>query len=81
MDTFQLTYKSYGERSILIEWPFEINEKILHDILIFKNTLKNNDIKLNCNIYNDVDPRLKNKPHDYLSMPPFFSDNSLLFLN
>lgn len=46
MDTFQLTYKSYGERSILIEWPFEINEKILHDILIFKNTLKNNDIKL-----------------------------------
>jgi hypothetical protein len=41
----------------------------------------NNDFKLNCNIYNDVDPRLKNKPHDYLSMPPFFSDNSLLFLN
>ncbi len=41
MNTFQLKYKPYGERSILVEWPSEINVIILNDVLIFKNTLKN----------------------------------------
>ncbi len=41
MDTFQLTYKSYGERSILVEWPPEISENILHDLLNFKKILQN----------------------------------------
>ena len=45
MDTFQLTYKPYGERSILVEWPSEINEIILHDILIFKNAIQNKFIE------------------------------------
>lgn len=42
-----------------------------------------NKIKINfnkqCSIYEDVDPRLKNKPHDYLDKPSYFSDNKLLF--
>lgn len=45
MDTFQLTYKPYGERSILVEWPAEINENILNDVLNFKNKLQNKFIE------------------------------------
>jgi len=45
LDTFQLTYKPYGERSILVEWPSEINEIILQDILIFKNAIQNKFIE------------------------------------
>ena len=45
MDTFQLTYKSYGERSILVEWPQEINENILQDVLNFKLNIQNKFIK------------------------------------
>lgn len=45
MDAFQLTYKPYGERSILVEWPPEINENILQDVLNFKLNIQNNYIK------------------------------------
>ena len=41
MDTFQLTYKPYGERSILVEWPSKIDENILYDVLNFKNSVQN----------------------------------------
>ena len=37
---FKLTYQAYGERSILIEWPQEINNNILKSILNFKEVLK-----------------------------------------
>ncbi len=43
---FSLVYKPYGERSVLIEWPSEIDEDLLHDILSFKEKIFNNDIKL-----------------------------------
>lgn len=45
MDVFQPTYKPYGERSILVEWPPEINENILQDVLNFKLNIQNNYIK------------------------------------
>lgn len=32
----QLTYKSFGDRAILIEWPAEINNKTVKEILQFK---------------------------------------------
>ena len=35
MNTFELTYKPFGERAILIEWPLEINETILKNSLQF----------------------------------------------
>ena len=34
--SFELTYKPFGERSILVEWPAIIDETILRDIIIFK---------------------------------------------
>ena len=38
--TYKLTYKPFGERSILIEWPHEINENILENVLSFKEKLQ-----------------------------------------
>ncbi|GAA3630305.1 5-oxoprolinase subunit PxpB [Flavivirga jejuensis] len=43
--TYKLTYKPFGERSVLIEWPAVIDEHTLSDIIIFKEKIKNNDIK------------------------------------
>ncbi len=42
---YQLIYKRFGERSILIEWPSKIDENILHDVLNFKDILVNSEIK------------------------------------
>jgi len=39
---YKLTYKHYGKRSILVEWPSEIDENILKDILIYKKNLVDN---------------------------------------
>lgn len=41
MHNFKLTYKLFGESAILIEWPTEISEIILTDILDFKNAIEN----------------------------------------
>ncbi|WP_179349207.1 5-oxoprolinase subunit PxpB [Winogradskyella pacifica] len=39
--SFQLQYSQYNEHSILVEWPAIIDEKILQDILIFKEKIEN----------------------------------------
>jgi len=38
---YQLTYKRFGQRSILIEWPSKIDEYILKDILRLKQIIEN----------------------------------------
>ena len=45
MDSFKLTYKPFGDRSILIEWPAEISEKVLDDVLAYKKSIIKSDIK------------------------------------
>jgi len=40
LNTFSLTYKQYGERSILIEWPSKIDKKISEDVHFFKDELE-----------------------------------------
>lgn len=40
MHKYNLSYKSFGEKAILIEWPSKINETILHDILAFKKKIE-----------------------------------------
>lgn len=42
---FKLTYKSYGERSVLIEWPKAIDSVILKDIINLKQNLEKSNIK------------------------------------
>ncbi|WP_100611289.1 5-oxoprolinase subunit PxpB [Confluentibacter lentus] len=43
--TFNLTYKPFGARAILVEWPSKIDVLILKDIIRFKNTIQENNIK------------------------------------
>ncbi|MFD1162023.1 5-oxoprolinase subunit PxpB [Hwangdonia seohaensis] len=47
---FNLVYKRYGERSILIEWPSVIDKKTLFDVLAFKDKILENNIKSVVNI-------------------------------
>ena len=42
---FNLTYKPFGERAILVEWPAVIDENILKDIINFKNSIEKKNIK------------------------------------
>ena len=39
MSSFDLKYKSYGDKSILVEWPSIIDDQILKNILLFKSNL------------------------------------------
>ncbi|NNE33187.1 MAG: 5-oxoprolinase subunit PxpB [Winogradskyella sp.] len=49
---FKLKYTAYNERSILIEWPAIIDEKILKNILLFKYSIENNFIKQTIEVVN-----------------------------
>jgi KipI family sensor histidine kinase inhibitor len=40
LNRFKLTYKQYGERSILIEWPSKIDKTILEDLIFYKEKLE-----------------------------------------
>tara|TARA_R110000868_G_scaffold19310_1_gene83187 strand:- start:1552 stop:2286 length:735 start_codon:yes stop_codon:yes gene_type:complete len=42
---FKLTYKPFGARAILIEWPSKIDKNILKDIILFKNKIINENIE------------------------------------
>ncbi|MBT8245756.1 MAG: 5-oxoprolinase subunit PxpB [Winogradskyella sp.] len=55
--SYDLKYKRYGERSILIEWPQIIDENILKNILNYKIKLKNYYSKVKLEIiitYNSI---------------------------
>ncbi|WP_298533722.1 5-oxoprolinase subunit PxpB [uncultured Algibacter sp.] len=41
MSKFKPTYKRFNEKAILIEWPFEISETILSDVLNLKKKIEN----------------------------------------
>ena len=42
---YQHTYKRFGERAILIEWPLLIDNNILQDVINFKKALQKSNIK------------------------------------
>jgi inhibitor of KinA len=42
---FKLTYRRFSERSILVEWPQEISEFILEDVLFYKHAILDLDIQ------------------------------------
>ena len=52
MNQYNLTYKQYNNRTILIEWPTEINENILKDVINFKNKIVNYNIKVIVDVIN-----------------------------
>ena len=39
MSAYNLTYKPYGSRAILVEWPSKIDKNILRDVILFKNKI------------------------------------------
>jgi inhibitor of KinA len=45
MTRFKLTYKPYGERAILVEWPEVISGDILKDIVSFKESITKKNTK------------------------------------
>ena len=45
LNEFELKYKPFGERSILIEWPQIISEKVLKSVLLCKQKLENYQFK------------------------------------
>jgi len=42
---YELKYSVFGTSAILVQWPSEIDEYILNDILEFKKLIQNNNIK------------------------------------
>ena len=55
--SFKLSYKPFGKHAVLVEWPSEINENILNDVLLFKKLIldKNNKLILYINnAYNSL---------------------------
>lgn len=45
MGDFQLRYKQFSERSILVEWPSIIDKIVLEDLIIFKEKLEKSLLK------------------------------------
>ncbi|MEL0650716.1 5-oxoprolinase subunit PxpB [Algibacter sp. TI.3.09] len=43
--TFKLRYKSLGLHAVLVEWPAEISEAVLEDVLVLKAKIENSHIK------------------------------------
>ncbi|MDO6758859.1 5-oxoprolinase subunit PxpB [Tamlana sp. 2_MG-2023] len=43
--SFKLSYKSFGEQAILVEWPKQILETILEDVLGFKEKINVSDVE------------------------------------
>lgn len=61
MTKFQLTYKPYGETSILIEWPSKIDPEIIRDITSFDKVIrKEQKVKETIVAYNSILVQLKN---------------------
>lgn len=42
---FNLTYKPFGVRAILVEWPAVIDDSILKDVVRYKTVIEENNIK------------------------------------
>lgn len=40
MQNYNLTYKPFGNKAVLIEWPAEVNENILNDIVSYKRYIQ-----------------------------------------
>ncbi|MCF7560164.1 5-oxoprolinase subunit PxpB [Sabulilitoribacter multivorans] len=65
---FKLTYKPFGERAILIEWPQKIDKSVLKDILLYKEKIQiyNTDFFLDLRVaYNSLLVIYKNSINNF----------------
>jgi inhibitor of KinA len=79
---YKLTYKTFSERAILVEWPTRIDMKILKDIINFKDLIEQNNIKqiLELKIaYNSLlviyDKYITNFEHEITSIDKIYHSN------
>ncbi len=86
MNTYNLTYKPYGNHAILIEWPSKIDEKIFKDVIFFKNKIFKKDIKVIVdviNTYNSITiiyhPTIKNIYSEILTLKSIYTSTELEF--
>ncbi len=82
MSEFELKYKPYGERSILIEWPQIISEKILNDVVFYKRKLEHYSFKEKVYVksaYNSIlityDYTINNFYDEILTLKSVYSDD------
>lgn len=81
---FKLTYRRFSERSILVEWPQEISEFILEDVLFYKNAILDLNIEsivqVN-NAYNSIiiiyELTIDNINDEYLSLKSIYSNRNI----
>ena len=52
MISYKLTYKAFGNRAIIIEWPAKIDKNILKNVILFKNSILKNNTKVIVEVIN-----------------------------
>lgn len=60
MSAFKLKYSRYGASSILVEWPSVVDDNVLDDVISYKKSLQNNNIKEIVDIINTYNSILIN---------------------
>lgn len=84
MNEFELQYKPFGERSILIEWPQIILENTLRSVLCYKQNIEKHYIKEKVHIksaYNSIlvtyNVAINNFYDEILTLKSLFLDNNI----
>ena len=85
MTVENLTYKPFGNRAILVEWPAIIDEKTLKYVLNFKNAILKNSIKVIVDVistYNSLTifyhATIENIDSEILALKSIYKDQSSL---
>tara|TARA_R110002049_G_scaffold174462_5_gene341668 strand:+ start:8275 stop:9006 length:732 start_codon:yes stop_codon:yes gene_type:complete len=80
---YELTYKLFGERAILVEWPAKIDKQILQDILSFKDSIGEKYIKQTLELkssYNALlifySHKIKNKKTEFQTLNKIYHSGS-----
>jgi inhibitor of KinA len=82
---FELIYRRFSECSILIEWPQEINEYVLKDVLLYKKSILNFKYKLILQVNNAYNSLLVNYKYtidnfndEVLALKAYYVDRNVI---
>ena len=81
---FKLTYKPFGERAILVEWPQKLDRDILNDLVFFKEKIVEKNIKSIIELksaYNSLlvfyDDKIENYPNEVLNLKSIYLEKKV----
>ncbi|MGA1227196.1 MAG: 5-oxoprolinase subunit PxpB [Tamlana sp.] len=81
---FKLTYKPFGERAILVEWPQKLDRDILNDLVCFKEKIVEKNIKSIIELksaYNSLlvfyDDKIENYPNEVLNLKSIYLEKNV----